>query len=142
MSASSSTTSRRSRATRTSLQEAPQPFKVSPVRLAAIGQLGRLQHGRQPREAAIANQATKRGEPERALARMGVPVDPAAQPLFRIVQVKRAQPLEPDHPVELAPHAVVIAYQIVAGRNRVAGVEADAQPLALLGLVTKNAQVL
>ena len=58
-----------------------------------------------------------------------------AERRLRVVDVQRAQPAEPDDPVELVEHAgePVGRADVVAGGEQVAGVEADAEPLAAAG---------
>ena len=63
---------------------------------------------------------------------MIVAIDPGIQLFFRIVEMKRRKPLDPDHIVEFAERAVVtlLGANIIACRERVCGVETDAQPVA------------
>src|SRR6476659_4088814 len=63
---------------------------------------------------------------------MIVAIDPGIQLLLRIVEMKNSNPLDADHLVEFAEGAVVtlLGANIIASRERVCGVETDAQPVA------------
>jgi|SRR5689334_11601293 len=63
---------------------------------------------------------------------MVVAIDPRIQLFFRIVEMKRRESLDPDNIVEFAERAVVtlLGANIITSRERVCGVETDAQPVA------------
>ena len=77
----------------------------------------------------VVDDAAERLEAEAALADVLVAIDAAAERLLRVVQVKHLQPIESDQPRRTASN--VAAYpsgdaDVVARREQVAGVEADA----------------
>ena len=75
---------------------------VAPTPALGRIELRSLQQHRQMREPRIVQQAPERFEPETALADVLVPIDPAAARPLRVVQVKRADPVDP-HDADRTP---------------------------------------
>ena len=71
--------------------------------------------------------------PDQALADVVVAVNPGPARPLGIVGVHRRQTVQPDVPVELVDHAghAFRIGQVIARRERVLGVQADAQPIAV-----------
>ena len=107
---------------------APVP-RIGVAQAPALGriELRRLEQHRQPCEARIVDQTPERFEPEAALADVLVPIDPAAARLLRIVQVKRREAIEANDAIEIRERVAIalFAAEVVAGRQQVAGIEAD-----------------
>src|SRR5262249_1500037 len=106
--------------------------------------LRRLQTHRQPPEAPVVQDQPERLDAELSLADVVVAVDARAQLFLRIVQMERREALDADELVEFLEHrrVALLGAEIVAGGERVLGVEADAEPFALLGRVDDVADLL
>jgi len=73
-----------------------------------------------------------------------VSVQPRAEPLLGVVQVKGPEPVEADQPVEglEGGHEPLLGPDVVTGREEVAGVEAEAEALGLPHPLQDPAQLL
>ncbi len=93
-----------------------------------------LEAHRNSEEARIVEHPAERVDAEIPLADMLVAIDARMEGLQRVVQMERDDPLDADVLVELVEGALValVGAQIVAGRERVLGVEAQAQAVVLL----------
>src|SRR5207302_6945743 len=84
-------------------------------------------------ETPIVDEQAKRFQPEATLADVRMAIDAAPLRLDTIVEMKRAQPVQPDQPVKFADGCQVCWFrsQAITCREDMTGVEAYPQPLRL-----------
>ena len=95
---------------------------------AGLGLLRRLERHRHPREAPVVHQPAERLHAQVAAADLLVAVEAGAEGLPRVVEVERAHASYAEQP-RAARHRAAVAVggaDVVAGREEMAGVEADA----------------
>lgn len=90
----------------------------------------RLDQHRQAREARVMKEAMERREAEVAFADVLMTIDTAPAWPLGIVGVKHAEAIDADEPLECGEGLLIpaLADDIVAGRDEVAGIEADTDP--------------
>ena len=106
---------------------AREALRCSSVRLR-LDRLRRLEQFRDAREARVVEKRGGTLEADLPFADVLVAVDARAERLLRVVEVKRADVVDADVPLHLVDRALVAVARadLVAGREDVAGVDADA----------------
>src|SRR5262249_51198511 len=102
------------------------PVRFDPVRRAALLLRGFQQHG-QAGEASIVHEPTECLEADFSLSDMCVAVDPAAERLPRVVDMKQAESIEADQPAEGVERARVAFWRgdVVAGSKEMTCIETN-----------------
>jgi len=92
----------------------------------------------------VVEEGTEGLEADLPLPDMLVPIQPRPEPLLGVVQVEGAEPVQANQPVEGLERGCepFLAADIVAGREEVAGVEAEAEALGLPHPLQDPAQLL
>jgi inner membrane protein len=101
--------------------------------LPPLGLLGLDEH-RQPCKTVVVQQSPERFETKAAVANVLVPVYPAAARLLGIVGVEHFDPIDPDESIERLKGLPIpgVAHDVVPGRDEMAGVQADSDPLGAI----------
>ena len=117
---------------------------MSTASTRVAGRAGALEDARQTVEARLGQKRRAALHAQLALAERGVAVAVRAERGDRVVDVQRAQPVEPDHAVELVEHLAQAlgGADVVAAGEQVAGVEARSEPLAAAGAVDQRRKLL
>src|SRR5262249_50386732 len=112
--------------------------------LVPLASLGRLQDHGQPLEPGVVDEVTERLEAEATPADGRVPVDPAPALAQAVVHVPDADAADAHRPDSSTQGRIVLlpGPQGIAGRENVAGVRADAEPLGLGDEVEDAGEVL
>ena len=118
---------------RTSLSIPPQPLQHPRVRRRRVVELRRLDHLRHARQPLVGHDP-----PERRLARASPSAISScrsrceANGVFESLRCITRSAVAAERVVEPRHHAVVVVHEVVAGREHVAGVDADADAVAVL----------
>src|SRR5262245_59488851 len=136
-------TRRAARAPRAPSQQRPEDAEVAAI-LGQVLSLRRLDAHRKAAKAPLAEDAPERRDAEAAAPDVLVAIEPAAERTLRVVQVKRDDAIQTDGGVEGGERRGESCRRakIVAGGERVLGVETDAQALAAARLRAKAAELL
>src|SRR5262249_47046880 len=102
---------------------------------------GELENRGHAVKAPVAHQAAKEAIAELAGADSGVAIDARSELAPAVVQMKGLEVLEADDRVELGEHPLGVPSKIVAGRERVASVEAHAGATRIAHLVEDPANL-
>ena len=120
-------------------QAAQQGDLLGPARV-----VGGFQNQRNVVEARIGHDEVEHRHSQFAFVERGMAVDPTAETLLRAIQVHGAQKAKTDRAVEFGEGllAPLRCPQVVAGRQCMAGVEADADPASLVDLLDHRRELL
>src|SRR5574337_1245592 len=120
--------------------EGPEGVQISAIRLDEIAPLRSFDNHRNPAQARIGDQAAKRREADRPLADVLMTVHTAPQFPLAVIEVNDLERGDAHNLVEQIQHRMmgVRRPDIVAGREQMTGIQADAGPLRESHLIQKQ----